>query len=144
MLQISKRTRYAVEAVVDIACHARPDPVQSKEIAGRQGIPRRYLEPVMQQLVKAGILRGVRGPKGGYRLARERRRISLGEVVRVFMAAAAGADRSLGHGVAAPLWRELEAAALAKLDRVTVEDLCRRAEAAESGARKAEGGDFSI
>jgi Rrf2 family protein len=143
LLQIPKRTLYAVEAVVDIACHARPDPVQSKDIARRQGIPRRYLEPVMQQLVKAGLLRGVRGPKGGYRLARERRRITLGEVVRVFRAEDAEEER-LGHGVAAPLWRELEAAALAKLDAVTIEDLCCRAEAAVSGARESKGSDFSI
>ena len=143
MLKLPKRTLYAVEAVVDIACHARPDPVQSKDIAERQGIPRRYLEPVMQQLVKAGLLRGVRGPKGGYRLARERRRITLGELVRVFRADD-GADERLRHGVAAPLWRELEAAALATLDSVTVEDLCCRAEAAGSGAREAESGDFSI
>ena len=43
------------------------------------------LEQVLQQLVRADILRGVRGPRGGYRLARERRRISLGEVVRVLL-----------------------------------------------------------
>ncbi len=60
-----------------------PEPVQAKEITARQGVPQRYLEQVMQQLVRAGILKGVRGPRGGYRLARERRRISVGDVVRV-------------------------------------------------------------
>ena len=57
--------------------------VQSKEITLRQGIPQRYLEQVMQHLVRAGILKGVRGPRGGYLLARERRRISAGDIVRV-------------------------------------------------------------
>lgn len=70
MLQLSKKTRLALEAVVDVAYNARPDPVQSRDITKRQGIPQRYLEQVMQHLVHAGILKGVRGPRGGYRLAR--------------------------------------------------------------------------
>src|SRR5271156_196795 len=83
MLRMPRKTMFALEAVVDIAFNARPEPVQSKEITRRQGIPQRYLEQVMQQLVHAGILKGVRGPRGGYRLARERRRISIGEILRV-------------------------------------------------------------
>ncbi len=83
MLQLSRKTLLALEAVIDIAFNARPEPVQAKEITARQGVPQRYLEQVMQQLVRAGILKGVRGPRGGYRLARERRRISVGDVVRV-------------------------------------------------------------
>ena len=83
MLKLSRKTLLALEAVIDIAFNARPEPVQAKEITARQGVPQRYLEQVMQQLVRAGILKGVRGPRGGYRLARERRRISVGDVVRV-------------------------------------------------------------
>ena len=83
MLRLSRKTLLALEAVIDIAFNARPEPVQAKEITARQGVPQRYLEQVMQQLVRAGILKGVRGPRGGYRLARERRRISVGDVVRV-------------------------------------------------------------
>lgn len=60
----------ALEAVTDIAFHSGVDPVQSQDISERLGLPRRYLEQVMQQLVRAGILRGVRGPRGGYRMAR--------------------------------------------------------------------------
>src|SRR6202008_4525145 len=83
MLKLSRKTLLALEAVIDIPYNARPEPVQAKEITARQGVPQRYLEQVMQQLVRAGILRGVRGPRGGYRLARERRRITAGEIVRV-------------------------------------------------------------
>src|SRR5580692_6631840 len=83
MIRLSRKTLLALEAVIDIAYNARPEPVQAKEITSRQGVPQRYLEQVMQQLVKAGVLKGVRGPRGGYRLARERRRISVGDVVRV-------------------------------------------------------------
>jgi hypothetical protein len=65
---------FAIEAVVDIAYYASDTPVRSKNIATRQDISRRYLE----QLVREGVLRGVRDPRGGYRLARERRRVTLG------------------------------------------------------------------
>src|SRR5258708_15894708 len=83
MIRLSKKMLFAIEAVLDIAYNATATPVQSSEITRRQGIPRRYLEQVLQQLVRSGILAGTRGPRGGYRLARERRRISVGEIVRV-------------------------------------------------------------
>src|SRR4051812_50177430 len=78
MLKLSRKTLLALEAVIDIAFNARPEPVQAKEITARQGVPQRYLEQVMQQLVRAGILKGVRGPRGGYRLLGGGRRISVG------------------------------------------------------------------
>lgn len=83
MLRLSKKMFYAVEAVLFLAHQTTTDPVSGKDIARRQGLPSRYLEQIMQQLVRAGILRGVRGPKGGYLLARERRRITLAEICKV-------------------------------------------------------------
>ena len=80
MLRLSKKLLFAIEAVVDIAYHAGPGPVRSTDISRRQGIPRRYLEQVLQELVRKGVLSGQRGPRGGYRLARERRRITVGEI----------------------------------------------------------------
>jgi len=133
MLHLPKKMLYALEAVVDIAFNARPDPVQSKEITQRQGIPQRYLEQVMQQLVHAGILKGVRGPRGGYRLARERRRITAGDVIRGINASDDEAGQifssDIGQQVVGPLWEEAQASMLAQLDSVTLEDLCRRANA---------------
>jgi Rrf2 family protein len=149
MLRLSKKTWLALEAVVDVAINARPDPVQSKEITKRQGIPQRYLEQVMQQLVHAGILKGVRGPRGGYRLARERRRITVGEVVRVVGAMESADDpvttgpSELGEKVIAPLWEEVQTELMERLDKITIDDLCRRAE--ESGAAAAlPSADFTI
>ena len=141
MLRLSKKTWLALEAVVDVAINARPDPVQSKEITKRQGIPQRYLEQVMQQLVHAGILKGVRGPRGGYTLARERRRIAVGEVVRVVGAMEASDEPAtaqpseLGERVIAPLWQEVQSELMAKLDGITIEDLCRKAEDDRQEAR---------
>ena len=92
MLRLSRKTVLSLEAVLDIAYNARPDPVQSRDITERQGIPNRYLEQVLQRLVRAGVLKGVRGPRGGYTLARERRRISVGDVLRVVSAMDAEED----------------------------------------------------
>ncbi len=134
MLRLSKKTLYVLEAVLDIACNARPEPVQSKDIAERQGIPQRYLEGAMQHLVRAGILRGVRGPRGGYRLARERRRITVAEVVRLMegldghdeeLAELAGSP--LGRTVVQPLWQTLHEDMLQRLEEVSIEDLFRQA-----------------
>jgi len=133
MLRLSRKTMLALEAVLDVAYNARPDPVQSKDITARQGIPQRYLEQVMQQLVHQGILKGVRGPKGGYTLARERRRITVGDVVRIVDQLDAEVDADpvsqaeLGEKVIDPLWTETRDAILERLDQVTMEDLCRRA-----------------
>ncbi len=109
----------------------------------------RYLEQVMQQLVHAGILKGVRGPRGGYRLARERRRITVGEVVRVVGAMESADDpvttgpSELGEKVIAPLWEEVQTELMERLDKITIDDLCRRAE--ESGAAAAlPSADFTI
>src|SRR5207244_510782 len=76
MIRLTKKLLFAIEAVLDIAYNGDPkNPVRSVEITEREGIPRRYLEPVLQELVREGILVGIRGPSGGYRLAREGRRL---------------------------------------------------------------------
>jgi Rrf2 family protein len=127
---------FAIEAVVDVAYNAADGPVQSKDIAARQDIPRRYLEQVMQRLVKAGVLRGVRGPRGGYRLARERRRVTLGEITRIVAAMENTTDpvesstgSELGREVLRPIWQDLQDEALTRLDDISIEDLCARARA---------------
>ena len=115
--------------MVDVALHARPDPVQAREITKRQGVPQRYLEQVMQALVRANILRGVRGPRGGYRLARERRRISVKEVITVIEAleseeTAEHFTSPLGQQIIAPLCRRLQRAMDTEMDGITIADLC--------------------
>ena len=81
MFKVQKRIIYAIEAVIDIAINSGVNPVQNIAIAKRQGIPKRYLEQTLQTLVKNGILIGSRGPNGGYRLAKERRKIKISDVV---------------------------------------------------------------
>ncbi len=151
MMRPSKKLALALEAVCDIAYHGGAEPVQSQDIARRLELPRRYLEQVMQQMVRSGILRGVRGPRGGYRLARERRRITVGEIVRVVRGLDGQiadederASSDLGEAVVQPFWDEIEASLMDQLDGVSIEELCRRAEerAVPSEARRSI--DFAI
>ena len=145
MLRLSKKMLFAIEAVLDIAYHAGPEPVQSRDITRRQKIPRRYLEQALQHLVRQGLLIGVRGPRGGYRLARERRRISIGDIVRVVRDMEANnaliedtSGSALGHKVVRPLWLELQNEVMERLDNMTVDELCTRANQSgiESEGRK--------
>ncbi|MCZ6884811.1 MAG: Rrf2 family transcriptional regulator [Alphaproteobacteria bacterium] len=134
MIRIPKKLLFAIEAVLDIAYNAGTQPVQSKDITVRQGIPRRYLEQVLQQLVRADILTGVRGPRGGYLLARERRRITLGEITRVVVLGDDSeetnddmSESDLGSKVVWPIWDDLQGVLMERLDSITIEDLCLNA-----------------
>jgi Rrf2 family transcriptional regulator, iron-sulfur cluster assembly transcription factor len=151
MLRLSKRLLFAIEAVVDIAYHSGQRPVQSTEISERQGIPRRYLEQVLQHLVKTNILTGQRGPRGGYRLARERRRISVGEIVRIVRQIDIVPDPLGGDGgspiglqVVRPIWRDMHEQMMGQLDKISIEELCQRAQRAGLPSEAANRMDFSI
>lgn len=148
MLRLSRKTMLAVEAVLDVAYYGGAETVQAKEITARQGVPQRYLEQVMQQLVHEGVLKGVRGPRGGYTLARERRRITIGEIVRIVSKMEAPEDEAisnslLGEKVVGPFWEEAQRRFLESLDRVTIVDLFREAES-KGVPRDVGPGDFSI
>lgn len=150
MLRLSRKTLLAIEAVLDIAIYGRSDPVQAKEITARQGVPQRYLEQVLQQMVREGVLKGVRGPRGGYTLARERRRITVGEIVRIVSASEAGdeadgiSQSALGAQVVRPLWERRQAELLAALDEISIESLYREAEEAGIARDGPAAADFAI
>ncbi len=136
MLKFSKKLLYAIEAVADIAYNSGGEPVQIREVTNRQGVPQRYLEQVMQRLVKADILKGIRGPRGGYLLARERSKISVGDIARVVMEMNESPELALsdstatgpiGQKVIRPLWGEFQDEILVMMDKVTVEELTTRA-----------------
>lgn len=132
MARLSEKSLLAVAAVVDVAIHSRGTPVAAKALAERHGLPPRHLEPVLQALVHAGILKGVRGPRGGYELARERRRISVAEISQV--AESSEADAAKGKkpivvtNVIAPALAKAERAFEAALAEITIDALCREAE----------------
>jgi Rrf2 family protein len=79
---VSRKGILAIAAVIDVAVNARARPVSAKALAARHKLPPRHLEPVLQALVRDGIVRGMRGPHGGYELARAHRSISVEDILR--------------------------------------------------------------
>jgi Rrf2 family iron-sulfur cluster assembly transcriptional regulator len=82
-MQISTKSKYSVRAVLDIAQHSNGSPITLKAISEREGISLMFLEQLFQQLRKGDIVRSVRGPFGGYVLARDAAEITIGEVIRL-------------------------------------------------------------
>lgn len=147
---LSKRSLLGIAAVVDVALYARPAPVAAKALAARHHLPPRHLETLLQGLVQANILKGVRGPRGGYELARERRKITVGEIARTVTALSAadlsesGVSSKLVKKVVEPSVRKAGETFLANLDAITIEDLCAEAVAARILEDEKVEGDFAI
>ena len=80
-MRLSTRAQYAVRAMVDLSLYSNGSPVSLKEIADREDISLNYLEQLFFRLKKGNIVTSVRGPGGGYLLARESSSIKLGEIV---------------------------------------------------------------
>lgn len=146
MLVLSKKIYYAIEAVLYIAYNAKADPVAGNLVAEAQSLPTRYLEPMMQKLVRAGILRGVRGPQGGYVLGRERRNITLADICDVIAKDAEMPKTSteLGKTVLLPTTRGLINDWRNGLAEISIAQLCERAERANIATATATAHDFTI
>jgi Rrf2 family transcriptional regulator, cysteine metabolism repressor len=80
-LRIPTKARYGLRAMVDVAMHNQDQPVLMKDIAARQALSERYLEQIFSSLRHAGLVRSVRGARGGFLLARPAAEINLLEVV---------------------------------------------------------------
>lgn len=137
MLRLTKKLLFGIEAVLDIAYNAKARPVQASAITKRQGIPKRYLEQVLQALVRAGVLAGQRGPKGGYRLARPAEGITISEIVRIVRTIEVAPDpltgapaSALGHKIVRPIWIDLQTEMLERLGGLTLAELVERAKKA--------------
>ena len=149
MISPSRKLFYVVEAMVTIAYNAGQGAVSSREIAKRQGLPSRYLEQLMQRLVRGGLLRGMRGPHGGYVLAKERRRITLADIY-----AAMGDEKEednigykvtkLGEIIVQPAWEKLNEEMLQNLKKINLADLCEQAEQKKIAKNSKEKSDFII
>jgi Rrf2 family protein len=80
---LAQKTRYALRSLLYLAEERDGESVQLARIAETQRVPPKYLELIMLDLKRAGLIRSTRGPRGGYRLARAPEEISFGDVVRV-------------------------------------------------------------
>lgn len=134
MLLRRDRAMAAVSVMLDVAFHGgRTTTVSATDIAERVGAARRGMEPLLQALTRAGLLESVRGPRGGYRLGRPRREITLADIVAVALASEADPaeppSSPLQTAVVDPLWNELSEEVQGRLRSLTLDDLLRRASA---------------
>jgi Rrf2 family protein len=135
-VKLSNKGRYAVRAMFDIAFHGEGASAQIKDIAERQAIPMRFLEQIFQDLRKAGLVSGKRGPRGGYQLVRPTQKVSLGDVFRALEGTLSvyGGEEERSAGESASIavtdvaFRELSTRIEACFDAITLEDLCERAQ----------------
>ena len=137
MIRISTRGRYALRAMVDLAQRADEGTVLRRELAERQELSADYMAQLFRRLGAAGLVDGVKGPGGGYRLARGAETISAGDVVRAVEGPIAVAHcvepgdeptcNRVDRCVARPLWKRLSEVMAEFLDSVTLQDLCDEA-----------------
>ena len=140
-MKISTQSRYGLRALFDIAYHSAGLSTQVKDISARQAISPRYIEQIFQKLKKAGIIQSIRGPSGGYYLARKPEEVSVGDIVR-----ATEGDIQLVHCasqkknpkkpcdrieqcVVRTVWTEASDRLMTYLNSVTLQDLCKEAQA---------------
>jgi Rrf2 family cysteine metabolism transcriptional repressor len=135
MIRISTRGRYALRAMVDLAQYAGNGPVSRQELAERQEISADYVAQLFRPLQSAGLVEGVKGPGGGYRLARDAALIRAGDVVQVVEGPVAVVHCTLPCPDQGPscsrvdrcathlLWKRVSAAVTEVLDSVTLKDL---------------------
>jgi len=130
---LSRKGILAIAAVIDVALNSESRPVSAKALASRQGLPPRHLEPVLQALVHDGILRGVRGPHGGYSLGREMSEITANEILRAAGTVEDASDDPLPGSflvgsVVLPALAQAEQAFASALCTIQLNDLVKRAE----------------
>ena len=134
-MMISTRGRYALRVLVDIAEHEASGYVPLKEIAERQEISEKYLESIVKTLVKEGIISGLRGKGGGYRLAKAPDQFIVSDILRL-MEGTLAPVACLEKGAAPcsrvavcrtlPLWQGLDRVIEDYLSRYTLADLMSR------------------
>jgi len=135
----SAKGEYGVLAVFELAQHAEESPLQAKTIAKNQRIPLRFLEQVLGQLRKAGLLESVRGAQGGYVLGRPPSEIRISDVLEAIEGPVTPSSRlswnedrnhsnefGSGEDILRPVWEEVRASVTGVLNSITIQDLCER------------------
>lgn len=131
-MKISTKGRYALRLMLDIAMHDDGHPVRIRDVAQRQEISDKYLEQIVSVLNKAGYVRSVRGPQGGYRLVKKPEEYTAGMILRLTEGSLAPVsclefeDNDCSRQddcVTLELWRRLDTAIKGVVDQVTLADL---------------------
>ena len=138
MIKVSTRGRYALRAMVDVALRADEGPILRHDIAERQEISAHYIEQLFVKLRRAGFIESVKGPGGGYVLAKSADQIRAGDIIRTVEGPIALVHCVAPQQKGAPchrveycvthlLWEELSNKVAEVLDSVTLQDLCDQA-----------------
>ena len=145
-MKLSTRSRYGTRLMIDLAQNGSDRPINLTEIANRQGLSVKYLEQLIIPLKREGIIRSIRGPQGGYELAVDPEKVTIGRIVEALEGGMALSDcvahpeqciRS-GSCLTRDLWKDATDAVYATFDSVTLAAALRRG---ETGNRKrGEGG----
>jgi len=135
-MRLSTRGRYAVRAMLDLALHNEGSPILRQDIARRQDLSMHYLEQLLVRLRKARLVESVRGPGGGYRLARSPAHIRISDIVLavegpIVLAPCLNESsspkcRRAPECVTHELWRSLSEQIVEALDAVTLANLCQQ------------------
>lgn len=133
---VSTKGRYALRVMVDLAEHPAAEYVPLKEIARRQDLSEKYLESIIKLLVRSGLLSGLRGKGGGYRLTRSPGQYTVGEILRLTeesLRPVPCLERPCPRTAVCrtlPLWRGLDRVITDYLDQFTLADLAAAPEEA--------------
>lgn len=131
-MKISTKGRYALRMMIDIAVNDHGEPVRIKEIAGRQGISDKYLEQIISVLNKAGYVKSIRGPQGGYRLTKAPADYTVGSILRLIEGSLAPVSclesdvnecERQQDCATLILWQKLNNAINNVIDNITIENL---------------------
>lgn len=131
-MKISTKGRYALRLMIDIAMNDNGEPVRVKEISARQNISMKYLEQIISILNKAGYVKAIRGPQGGYRLVKKPSEYTAGMILRLTEGSLAPVscldyedNECQREDICATLelWKRLDEAIRGVVDTVTLEDL---------------------
>lgn len=132
--ELSSKVEYALLALLELASHsAQKTPLTMSEITAKQSIPERYLEQILTDLRRGGVVKSHRGAKGGYMLVCEPWQINLLEVVTLMDGERKERESSeapsLEKNLLRDIWQQANAASHAVLSRYTLQDLCQQRDA---------------
>lgn len=130
-MKISTRTRYGMRAILELALAHNEQPLQIKSIAERQKISNKYLEQLVAIMKSAGLVRSIRGPHGGYLLAKPPGEIKLSEVFRILEGPVLTVEcvdhkeicANCADCITRQLWMQMNDAIFNVLDNRTLQDL---------------------
>ena len=135
-MELSCKNEYALSALIELAAsYSSGEPLQIRQISAQQKIPDRYLEQLLATLRRCGLVRSVRGAKGGYILAREPWKINVLEVMNCLEGSDTQSSdtddisKTLESAVIHEVWQESHRAANAVMQRYTLQDLCEKRDA---------------